>query len=439
VIDELPPVVQLIVRQPPTLTQLGDLEEFRKYVKRLLPEFRRQALWTIENFNYPQDGKNRDIRGFVIRPSTGLDPFSTFGKCTDLSCRVLNAQHIARSIGLYGDTVLVADRFTTTILDIDRWTAAALYWFAGNILALLTLLPLFEAGVFRFYQSAIAYCDFHYQQFLTQLDNATDAVLDDMGSRIKYRIENDMLCAETGVIHERSLILNARLTKRSRTKLQKGVPVETLGREMIRPQLCDEIFESFLDLQNASRFKAVTFSNSRISLLTAMHVERAAPSRDNIEAWEASRSATLPWVKTLSVSQIVQLRAEAATALPRLRTALASTMTSPNSDERETRLLVKRLEEEAEEVSSELSALNFPQQERDRTGLGLLGLTISIYGMVGEVPLQAMAFGGLIALLGLLHTTRRGDHKEHAKLISRPGYVLLKAKELAEHAEQPLN
>ena len=114
-------------------------------------------------------------------------------------------------------------------------------------------------------------------------------------------------------------------------------------------------------------------------------------------------------------------------------------MTSPNSDERETRLLVKRLEEEAEEVSSELSALNFPQQERDRTGLGLLGLTISIYGMVGEVPLQAMAFGGLIALLGLLHTTRRGDHKEHAKLVSRPGYVLLKAKELAEHAEQPLN
>ena len=348
---------------------------------------------------------------------------------------MLNAQHIARSIGLYGDTVIVADRFTSTIMQVDRWSAGALHWFAGNILVLLTLLPLFDAGVFRFYRSEIAYCEFHLRQFLTRLDSATEAVLEDVGSQIKYHVENDTLVIESEFIHQQPLIFNAPLTKRLRTRLQKGVPIETLGRELIQSNLSDEVFESFLDLQNASRFKAVTFSNSRISLLTAKFMERAAPSQDDIEAWEASRSATLPWVKALSVSQIIQLRAEAATALPRLRTVLASTMTNSNSDEKATRNLVKRLQQEAEEVSSELNALKFPQRERERVGLGLLGLTLSIYGMAGDVPLQAMAVTGLVTILGLLHTTRRGDHQEYAKLISRPGYVLLKAKELAEHAE----
>jgi hypothetical protein len=61
-------------------------------------------------------------------------------------------------------------------------------------------------------------------------------------------------------------------------------------------------------------------------------------------------------------------------------------------------------------------------------------MTLSVYGMAGDMPMQAVALTGLIAMLGLLHTTRRSDHQAHARLISRPGYVLVKAKELAEHA-----
>src|SRR6266700_2221233 len=292
-LDTLPPVVQLILREPPTPDEIGDLEQFRKYLKRLLAELRSQALWTLEHFRYPKDATSEGIRGFVIRPSTGLDPFSTFAKCAHPSCRVLNAHHIARSIGLYGDTVLMADRFTSGILRMDRWTLPALHWFASNVLVLLTLRPMFEAGVFRFYRSDMALCAYHQRQFFKQLDSATDAILEEVGDRIQYHLDKGMIVVNTEFLHEPGLISGTKLTKRIKGKLDKGVPIKALGREIVRPEISNEVFESFLDLQNASRFKAVTFSNSRISLLTAKHVERASPSIQDVEVWEASRSATL--------------------------------------------------------------------------------------------------------------------------------------------------
>jgi hypothetical protein len=433
-LDTLPPVVQLILREPPKPSEISDLEQFRKYLKRLLPELRKQALWTVEHFHYPNDATDTTIQGFVIRPSTGLDPFSTFAKCAAPSCRQLNAHHVARSIGLYGDTVLMADRFTSAVLHTDRWTPNALFLLSVNILVLLTLRPMFEAGVFRFYRSDRVFCEYHRRQFFKQLDTATDAVLENVAGQIQYKLEKNMLVVDSGILHEPPLVFSTMQPKRLKARLKRGTRLETIGREVVRSMISDEVFESFLDLQNASRFKAVTFSNSRVSLLTAKFVERTAPSRENIEVWEASRSAILPWVRALTIPQIIQLREDAATALPRLRAVLASTMTDTNLDEKAIKGLINRLREDAEEVSAELKALKLPQREHDRTGLGLLGLTISIYGMAGDLPFQAAAVTGLVALLGLLHTTRRGDHQEHALLISRPGYVLLKAKELAEHA-----
>ena len=317
-IETLPPVVQLILREPPTSEELGDLELFRKYVRRLMPEFRAQAEWTASNFQYPRDQRDPQIQGFVIRPSTGLDPFSHFGKCFEPACRILNAQHVARSVGLYGDTVLMADRFTSAFLHGQRLTADYLAHLATLISVLLTLRPLFEAGVFRFYESARGFCELHARQFFAQVDEATEKVLHDVRKEIQFELVADKYL---GISHEPSLVYRHVLTKRDLAKLSKGVSVEELGMAAYRKGVSAMVFESFLDLQNASDFKAVTFSDSRVSLLTAQFVERGS-RYDEPEIWEASRSAVLPWVRDLSVAQIVQLREEAAGALPRLRAAM---------------------------------------------------------------------------------------------------------------------
>jgi hypothetical protein len=433
-LDGLPPVVQLLLREPPTDRQLGDLEQFRRYLKRLLPELKRQALWTIKHFDYPIDAADPRVKGFVIRPSTGLDPFSTFAKCADPRCRVLNAQQVARSIGLYGDTVMIADRFTTAILHTDKLTAGALFWIATLLRVLVTLKPMFESGVFQFYQSARSYCEHHRREFFMQIDEATEAVLEQTKDGIHFERSGNLVEIHSNKLHEPPLVMPAPLTKSDKAKLKNGVPLETVGILLAKEVFAEEVFESFLDLNNASNFRAVTFSNSRVSLLTAQYVERAVPLKEDIAVWEAARSAVLPWVRDLSVAQVLELRQEAANALPRLRAALGTAMSDQAADSPAVKEVVNRLQEEAAEVSAELKALKLPQKERDRVGLGLLGLTLSIYGIAGDIPLQAMAVSGLVTLLGLLHTTRRSDHQEHEKLTSKPGYVLVKAKELTEHA-----
>jgi hypothetical protein len=62
----------------------------------------------------------------------------------------------------------------------------------------------------------------------------------------------------------------------------------------------------------------------------------------------------------------------------------------------------------------------------------MLGMGIAVYGAaVGH------AFAGesvLLTTLGLLHASAGAGHKEQVKAERKPAYVLLKAKELLEHA-----
>ena len=45
-----------------------------------------------------------------------------------------------------------------------------------------------------------------------------------------------------------------------------------------------------------------------------------------------------------------------------------------------------------------------------------------------------VALGGLMTILGLVHTSGRHDEQKISSIQSQPGYVLVRAKELLEHA-----
>lgn len=90
-LDHLPPVAQLHLREQPTKAELGD---YHKFFTRLFPELRRQAEWTISNLRQIYPEREADRTSLCISPSSGIDPFSRFGKCFDPKCRELNAARL---------------------------------------------------------------------------------------------------------------------------------------------------------------------------------------------------------------------------------------------------------------------------------------------------------------------------------------------------------
>src|SRR4051794_31608558 len=106
-LDKLPPVVQLLLRELPSKG-----EDSHQYFKRLFPELHRQAQWTVSNLNQVYPDPRVTSAKLCISPSSGLDPFSRFGKCFAWSCREINATQIARTVGLYADVALIGDPFT---------------------------------------------------------------------------------------------------------------------------------------------------------------------------------------------------------------------------------------------------------------------------------------------------------------------------------------
>jgi hypothetical protein len=86
-------------------------------------------------------------------------------------------------------------------------------------------------------------------------------------------------------------------------------------------------------------------------------------------------------------------------------------------------------------VDSELAALPVARNRQFRNVAAGLGLSLSLVAAVtASTPEAAVGAGGsLLSLLSLLHGNESGTRHDVARLHARPGYVLLRAKELVEH------
>lgn len=66
-VDNLPPVVQLLLHES---LPVSDAD---KYIRRLLPEVRRQAEWTLQNLGQVYPKTTGSHHGLTISPTSGLD------------------------------------------------------------------------------------------------------------------------------------------------------------------------------------------------------------------------------------------------------------------------------------------------------------------------------------------------------------------------------
>ena len=371
----------------------------------------------------------------VINPVSGFDPFSVVGKCSAFNCRRANAADIARTIGLYADTALITDWFTPSLASVEKWTSGKLYTLAANIIVLQELRPLFEAGVFRFVRSP-ALCQSCYRKFTKELRKTTDELLPEVCDQVTFQVERDHLIIDHEQVYGTPIVTHSKLTPKQKDAMRKGAKVEEIGLPILAAHVRKELEEMLLTMGSRTPTHSTTFSNSRVALLGARQFEGTRPVAKEVELWEASRSAQLPWVRDLTTNQIVQLRDEASKALPRFRQRMAKAMVATD-EAKATNVIeaMRELQSEAAEVDAELQALHLAREGRLRNLASGLGIAISVYGFATEIIAAGAALTGLASMLGLVHAANRKDEQDHDRAVSRPAYVLVKAREILQHAQ----
>ena len=184
-------------------------------------------------------------------------------------------------------------------------------------------------------------------------------------------------------------------------------------------------------------FGAVTITGSRVNSLL---LRRVSAEQDSTTEWETARATNLPWVKDLTVAETIILRNEAANALPRFRAKMSHAFSeSGAARDGEIKKLVAELHDEALEVEQEIRCADPAAEKRFQSVVGSVSIVAAVFGagaLGGGITAGAAAgaAAGLASILGHIHKGNREPHRELQRNQSRPGFVLLKSKELLGHA-----
>jgi len=425
--QEFPPVVQILLDEQ--LESLGSVKDVKSWWTKITPELRRQAEWTVENYCYPDSEAHTKKNDFLLRVSGGLDPFSTTEICAEIGCRVAALDQFGRTVGLFADEIVIPDIFTLQCLRLKKSSGEHAHSLIQDLILLNRLRPLIEAGVIRFGTGHVQYCQTHYEKAYDQIKSAAAEIIDAVQSELSFRRNGDYISVFTGTLYEPEVVWLSLIPPKHRKKRTRHI-----GLAAFRHSVERQLAATMRDLRSAERLSAVLASNSRIGMLAVKSLESHTPDIRTLDRWEAVRSVSLPWVENLSPAEVVRIREEAAGSLPRLRALLAEKLSTP-TDDSDARVaeIVNELRNEAAEVEAELGALNIGGERKFRTFSGALGLTVTIYGVAAGLLPVAAGLGSLLSLLGLIHAAERNDKKQYDLLTSRPGYVLIKARDIATH------
>ena len=427
-LDNIPPVVRILLDEQLPISPKPF--EIKRFFRRLLPELQQQARWSVEQEVFGAE-KNHRRGDFVVTASGALNPLSRHGICAAPSCRVAAVDHFARTLGLYVDIVTIPDLITLRLVQNGKFTNAALADLATDVVVLKRLDPLIRAGVVRFLPPFARLCEVHKNEFDDRVDSAASQLWPEIERELKFERRNDLLVTETGLLHSPPLRELMPLPEEAVRRLDSGAPVESIGRELFIKSLRRDLRATLLDMYSASRLEAAVFSGSRLDMLALTYLEKNTSRFQDLENWEAERSLELPWVAKLTPRQVVELRSEASLALPRLRERLLGFFAQ--RDEGNSARLIGELRNEASEVEAELRSVDAGRGARFRNLAGALGITISVYGFAAGFAPPMAALSGLATLLGLLHSSARKDEHDVTALQSKPGFALVKAREIRDH------
>jgi hypothetical protein len=341
---------------------------------------------------------------------------------------------MARTLGLYADHVLLPDNPTRHML-LWSGTTADKIQLVSYVLVLRLLEPMIRAGVIRFWAGGMAVCTSCRKKLIPEISAIAEELLAASDFKPVATIKRGTASLDLAPLYGQSVIYSQPLTS-AQKRGKKGSVSEAIGRQMYLEAAEQDITGAMLDLRFSSEAHASMFSTRREALRALNAFDTEAPALNTVGAWESPRSIELPWVHDLSVEQVLQLRNEAGLALPAFRDSFVRRITTGNSSPLEIASTIAELQSEAAQMRAELDAAR-PRLERVFRGTyGLLGMGLAVYAAAtGNPAVEASTAIGLMSALGYLHGRGRDEHKAREKLVSSPAYVLVKAKELAQHAD----
>jgi len=442
---ELPPTIELLLTEEMHLVSSADA--LRKHLaKGFLKDLRQQAEFTVESWSYADVKRKEPTGEFVVVPSGLMNPLTPAQKCDMRACRLESARSFARTVGLYADYAIIPDIFSALVLHEHTQEIAEMLF--TELSALRELLPLVYGGVMRFGRPKLSLCDDCFQKRNDKVLCLAKSVVDwgaknfrlsliDGSDRHFLKIENSLFRSPHG-----SNISIVALAKHEADRLasmyrrQKGGVLSQRAREALLPQITELLVPTVQDLffhtTLADNAHATLITGSRIDALLMKQTDLPAASAD-IENWEHIRSLQLPWIKNLNAQEILQLRDDAHASLARLRPLLCKQLSVENNNSAIVNV-VRELEQEAAEISAKLEASSKALGSTFELGLGSLGIGLVMYGLVNDAVMAAGA--AVFSGAAKIYSDSRAEKIETAIVQSRPGFALLRARDLLTHRER---
>ena len=431
VIEELPdvpPAVLLLVQEMASAYNDGlgvDYVAVRKRLKSMLRELRDQSeahLATSMSSKIPKHPSHE----LDIHLHGGLDIFSERRRsCANISCRIKVADQLSRSIGLIADRAWVTDHFSDRFIDFGRATNEKLDDLMMDTLILLRVWPLIDAGILRFRPPCYPSCKSCLEHFEEQVALIAEQVAAKFSGQFRVTNKPDgHYFIETGDCFEPPIWQHS-------IKSKKTPPTAKAYAENL---IYDEVYSALWVGRDAVRRGGAIFSNSRVGLAGLLQQEGRFIGRKPLTLLDQERTVQVPWVSELEPHQVVELRRAASRALPVFREHMAKALSVDDDlglGASKSAEVVQGLRIQAAEVRAELQAAKNNSPKILRGAGSLLALGFSVYGIATDQPVAAMS--GILNLINLL-IAHSGHEKEAEKLASRPGYVLLKAQDILDHA-----
>lgn len=418
----VPPAVPLLIEEVIRKAD-GDANTERKRLKALFPELRKQSrAFMLTGELFPEKVPATD---FEVFPDGGLDLFSGEGACFAPSCRVAAADQFCRSFGLIADRVWLTDLITEKCFAPGRPPDDYLEHLLADAHVLARLWPLIEAGVVRFRAPWLPVCEGCKATFEHRVDDIAAALAEQFAEQFHVEKDHGGFVIRSGDLFYPSIV-HMLVNKQDRPS-RKRPSRKQLAQDLVHRAVRSALWSA----RDAARIGGAVFSNSKAGIAGLAWQEGRADSQMQFDQLGVTREVQLPWVNQLAPQQIVQLRYEAAKALPALRELMRKSLGSEQTGERPSDL-VQHLREQAVEVRNELEIASRHSTKYWNTGFVLLSLAVGAYGVATDQT-AATAVG----LLPLLQLILSHDHDKAAatdRTERRLGYVLVRAQEILQHA-----
>jgi hypothetical protein len=442
----LPPLIQIAIEE-----KLWSCESPQKLKDKIVSEgldkeCSRQARWSMETFEYA-DFQEGTSTGFGVTPTGSLNPFSVVGKCSGESCLAQSTNDFIKTVGLYTEFSILPDPISVYFLSTNLTAKNYLDLFL-DLKTLEKVAPLIESNVLRLGRPVHDYCSECQVRVDAVIDEATQTLLSGSydyslkslhSTHQGFQVQLHIPILQPS--HEHPLTTFAEITKTEAALIQRHIgssktpkskPTQKAIREIITRTVKDDLKSVFFDLELSRALGSLLLAGSRVETMAINALDKNSPSLTEIENWEKIRTVHLPWISYLTADEVLKLREEASTALPRLREQLKMKISDPSAQGEKSLIhSVNELRAQALEVESELDSLHLPRERNYRAGLAGLAMAFVVYGLATQTPaIMATSLAALLATLAHLRGAEREHDAAQTKLVSTPGYALLKAREI---------